>query len=293
MINKLLIPVLILSTSLAAAPVFSVPHENTNPGVGQGNGGPGDGNGPGNGAGQGVVGGSGGNGGQGGNGGAGGNGGEGGQGGQGGVGNGGAGGNGGNSNSSSNSSSTSSSESSSSSNSSSTGGTANATGGNSTSNATGGNSTSNSTGGAGGNSTSNATGNGGQGGNGYGGKGGSAKQSLVNNNYNSSLYYPDWLNVAPNTSSFSYNSVQCQGATLNGAVSTLTTDPWNSSYGVQGTLGVSIPLTGQQECFAVQKKMREQIEFKAKAEQVVMCKQLGTSGVDLTKHPEFAVCAKK
>lgn len=279
MINKLLVPVLILSTSLAAAPVFSAPHENTNPGVGQGNGGPGDGNGPGNGSGQGLVGGSGGNGGQGGQGGNGGAGGNGGEGGQGGVGNGGAGGNGGNSNSSSNSSSTSSSESSSSSKSrsesSATGGSASATGG------------------AGGNSTSSATGNGGQGGNGYGGKGGSAKQSLVNNNYNSSLYYPDWLNVAPNTSSFSYNSVQCQGATLNGAVSTLTTDPWNSSYGVQGTLGVSIPLTGQQECFAVQKKMREQIEFKVKAEQVVMCKQLETSGVDLASHPEFAVCAKK
>ena len=116
---------------------------------------------------------------------------------------------------------------------------------------------------------------------------------MNNNNYNSSLYYPDWINVTPNTSSFSYNSVQCQGATVNGAVSTLTTDPWNSGYGVQGSLGFSIPLTGQSDCFAVQKSMRSQIEFKAKAERLIVCKQLESAGVRLEDHEEFTSCLAK
>ena len=36
--------------------------------------------------------------------------------------------------------------------------------------------------------------------------------------------------------------------------------------------------------------MREQIDFKAKAEQVFMCKQLENSGIDLKAHQEFSAC---
>ncbi len=127
-----------------------------------------------------------------------------------------------------------------------------------------------------------------------GGAGGNSNQSqsttLKNYNYNSSLYYPDWINVNPNTSSFSYNSVQCQGATFNATASTLTTDNWNNSYGVQGAIGFSVPLSGQGECFAVQKKMRSQIEFKAAAEQAMMCKQLETAGVNFNLKKELSAC---
>lgn len=140
----------------------------------------------------------------------------------------------------------------------------------------------------GGSSKSKAVANGGAGGNSNQSQ--SASASLKNYNNNASLYYPDWINVNPNTSSFSYNSVQCQGATLNATASTLTTDNWNNGYGVQGSIGFSVPLTGQDECFAVQKKMRSQIEFKAAAEQALMCKQLETVGVNFASRKELSVC---
>ena len=264
MIKKSLLSLLVFSTLVSYSPVLANPgagnggDANGRPGVGQGNGGPGDGNGPGNGAGQGQ----GGQGGNGGNGGAGGNGGQGGN-----------GGNGGNSNSVANNANKNNNSNSNTNNNTANGlgigiggrGGSSKSSSTSSSNATGGNATQS--------QSSSVT---------FG------KGSFINNN--TSLYYPDWMNVAPNTSSFSYNSVQCQGATLNGAVSTLTTDPWNSSYGVQGTVGVSVPLSGQSECYAVQKRMREQIDFKAKAEQVLMCKQLENSGIDLKAHQEFSAC---
>ncbi len=160
----------------------------------------------------------------------------------------------------------------------------------STSSATGGSATNTNsntaTGGTGGTSNSRAIAVGGAGGN----SNQSQSTTLKNYNYNSSLYYPDWINVNPNTSSFSYNSVQCQGATFNATASTLTTDNWNNGYGVQGAIGFSVPLSGQGECFAVQKKMRSQIEFKAAAEQALMCKQLETAGVNFNLKKELSAC---
>jgi len=176
--------------------------------------------------------------------------------------------------------------------------TSSATGGSATN--TNSNTATGGTGGTGGNATNtnSNTANGGTGGTSNsraiasGGAGGNSNQSttLKNYNYNSSLYYPDWINVSPNTSSFSYNSVQCQGATFNATASTLTTDNWNNGYGVQGAIGFSVPLSGQGECFAVQKKMRSQIEFKAAAEQALMCKQLEIAGVNLNLKKELSAC---
>lgn len=191
-----------------------------------------------------------------------------------------------NSNSNSNNNINTSEGGSSSSTSSATGGSATANGGSATSTNT---NTNTANGGNGGSAKSKAVANGGA-----GGAGGNSNQSqstsLKNYNYNSSLYYPDWMNVSPNTSSFSYNSVQCQGATLNATASTLTTDNWNNGYGVQGAIGFSVPLTGQGECFAVQKKMRSQIEFKAAVEQALMCKQLENAGVNFASRKELSVC---
>jgi hypothetical protein len=83
---------------------------------------------------------------------------------------------------------------------------------------------------------------------------GGSTNTLVNQG---TVYYPDWINVSPSQSSLSMSSASCQGPTINGAVQTLETSPWNDEYGVQGSIGISIPLTGQKDCYAVQSSLRK------------------------------------
>ena len=152
----------------------------------------------------------------------------------------------------------------------------------STSTANGGTSTSNST------STAN------------GGTGGTASQkqsnsigaitnTLVNQG---SIYYPDWINVSPSQSSVSMSSASCQGPTLNGTAQTLETNPWNNEYGVQGSIGISIPLGGQKDCYAIQSSIRKRALFENAANTAMMCSQLEKMNVkfDDARFPELSSC---
>jgi hypothetical protein len=194
--------------------------------------------------------------------------------------------------------------------------TANGGNSNSTSTANGGTSTSNSTstanGGTGGTSNSTSTSNGGTGGTGgtsnststsnggTGGTGGKARQqqsnsigaitnTLVNQG---SIYYPDWINVSPSQSSVSMSSASCQGPTLNGTAQTLETNPWNNEYGVQGSIGISIPLGGQKDCYAIQSSLRKRALFENAANTALMCSQLEKMNVkfDDARFPELSSC---
>ena len=160
--------------------------------------------------------------------------------------------------------------------------------------ANGGTSTSTSTanGGTGGTSNSTSTANGGTGGT------ASQKQSnsigaitntLVNQG---SIYYPDWINVSPSQSSVSMSSASCQGPTLNGTAQTLETTPWNDEYGVQGSIGISIPLGGQKDCYAIQSSIRKRALFENAANTAMMCSQLEKMNVkfDDARFPELSSC---
>ena len=164
----------------------------------------------------------------------------------------------------------------------------------STSTANGGTSTSNSTstanGGTGGTSTSTAN----------GGTGGTASQkqsnsigAITNNLVNQgTVYYPDWINVSPSQSSVSMSSASCQGPTLNGTAQTLETNPWNNEYGVQGSIGISIPLGGQKDCYAIQSSIRKRALFENAANTAMMCSQLEKMNVkfDDARFPELSSC---
>ena len=158
--------------------------------------------------------------------------------------------------------------------------------------ANGGTSTSSSTA-NGGTSTSTANG-------GTGGTGGTASQkqsnsigaitnTLVNQG---SIYYPDWINVSPSQSSVSMSSASCQGQTLNGTAQTLETNPWNNEYGVQGSIGISIPLGGQKDCYAIQSSLRKRALFENAANTALMCSQLEKMNVkfDDARFPELSSC---
>ena len=191
-----------------------------------------------------------------------------------------------------------------------------ANGGTSTSTSTANGGTSNSTstanGGTGGTSNSTSTSNGGTGGTGgtsnststsnggTGGTGGKARQqqsnsigaitnTLVNQG---SIYYPDWINVSPSQSSVSMSSASCQGPTLNGTAQTLETNPWNNEYGVQGSIGISIPLGGQKDCYAIQSSLRKRALFENAANTAMMCSQLEKMNVkfDDARFPELSSC---
>jgi hypothetical protein len=160
--------------------------------------------------------------------------------------------------------------------------------------ANGGTSTSSSTanGGTGGTSNSTSTANGGTGGT------ASQKQSnsvgaITNNLVNQgTVYYPDWINVSPSQSSVSMSSASCQGPTLNGTAQTLETDPWNNEYGVQGSIGISIPLGGQKDCYAIQSSIRKRALFENAANTAMMCSQLEKMNVkfDDARFPELSSC---
>ena len=160
--------------------------------------------------------------------------------------------------------------------------------------ANGGTSTSSSTanGGTGGTSNSTSTANGGTGGT------ASQKQSnsvgaITNNLVNQgTVYYPDWINVSPSQSSVSMSSASCQGPTLNGTAQTLETDPWNNDYGVQGSIGISIPLGGQKDCYAIQSSIRKRALFENAANTAMMCSQLEKMNVkfDDARFPELSSC---
>ena len=178
--------------------------------------------------------------------------------------------------------------------------TANGGTSNSTSTANGGTSDSTST------STSTSTANGGTGGTSNststanGGTGGTASQkqsnsigAITNNLVNQgTVYYPDWINVSPSQSSVSMSSASCQGPTLNGTAQTLETDPWNNDYGVQGSIGISIPLGGQKDCYAIQSSIRKRALFENAANTALMCSQLEKMNVkfDDARFPELSSC---
>ena len=146
---------------------------------------------------------------------------------------------------------------------------------NNTNNLTGGSSTSSSTGGSATQTTTNSL--------------GGSTNTLVNQG---TVYYPDWINVAPSQSSVSINSSSCQGPTINGAVQTLETDPLNNQYGVQGSIGISIPLGGQKDCYEVQSSIRKRAVFENAANTALMCTQLAKMNVkfDDVRFPELAAC---
>jgi hypothetical protein len=146
---------------------------------------------------------------------------------------------------------------------------------NNTNNLTGGSSTSSSTGGSATQTTTNSL--------------GGSTNTLVNQG---TVYYPDWINVAPSQSSVSMNSSSCQGPTINGAVQTLETDPFNNQYGVQGSIGISIPLGGQKDCYEVQSSIRKRAVFENAANTALMCTQLAKMNVkfDDVRFPELAAC---
>jgi hypothetical protein len=154
------------------------------------------------------------------------------------------------------------------------------------------NSTSTANGGTGGTSNSTSTANGGTGGT------ASQKQSnsvgaITNNLVNQgTVYYPDWINVSPSQSSVSMSSASCQGPTLNGTAQTLETDPWNNDYGVQGSIGISIPLGGQKDCYAIQSSIRKRALFENAANTALMCSQLEKMNVkfDDARFPELSSC---
>ena len=157
------------------------------------------------------------------------------------------------------------------------------------------NSTSTANGGTGGTSNSTSTASGGTGGN-----GGTASQkqsnsvgAITNNLVNQgTVYYPDWINVSPSQSSVSMSSASCQGPTLNGTAQTLETDPWNNDYGVQGSIGISIPLGGQKDCYAIQSSIRKRALFENAANTAMMCSQLEKMNVkfDDARFPELSSC---
>jgi hypothetical protein len=146
---------------------------------------------------------------------------------------------------------------------------------NNTNNLTGGSSTSTSTGGSANQTTTNSL--------------GGSTNTLVNQG---TVYYPDWINVAPSQSSVSINSSSCQGPTINGAVQTLETDSFNNQYGVQGSIGISIPLGGQKDCYEVQSSIRKRAVFENAANTALMCTQLAKMNVkfDDVRFPELAAC---
>ena len=146
---------------------------------------------------------------------------------------------------------------------------------NNTNNLTGGSSTSSSTGGSATQTTTNSL--------------GGSTNTLLNQG---TVYYPDWINVAPSQSSVSMNSSSCQGPTINGAVQTLETDSFNNQYGVQGSIGISIPLGGQKDCYEVQSSIRKRAVFENAANTALMCTQLAKMNVkfDDVRFPELAAC---
>ena len=164
-----------------------------------------------------------------------------------------------------------------------------------TNNNTNNNSNSNNVTANGGTSNSTSTANGGTGGN-----GGTASQkqsnsvgAITNNLVNQgTVYYPDWINVSPSQSSVSMSSASCQGPTLNGTAQTLETDPWNNDYGVQGSIGISIPLGGQKDCYAIQSSIRKRALFENAANTAMMCSQLEKMNVkfDDARFPELSSC---
>jgi hypothetical protein len=133
-----------------------------------------------------------------------------------------------------------------------------------------------------------------------GGTGGTASQkqsnsvgAITNNLVNQgTVYYPDWINVSPSQSSVSMSSASCQGPTLNGTAQTLETDPWNNEYGVQGSIGISIPLSGQKDCYAIQSSLRKRALFENAANTAMMCSQLEKMNVkfDDARFPELSSC---
>jgi hypothetical protein len=120
---------------------------------------------------------------------------------------------------------------------------------------------------------------------------GGSNSSTNNNNYNN-LQYPNWVNVTPSQSSVGVDAVVCQGATLTGGVSTLTTSIENDHYGVQGTLGFSVPLTGQDDCRAISAAIKKRASIENAAKTLIACHQLALARItpDLTKFPELAAC---
>jgi len=130
--------------------------------------------------------------------------------------------------------------------------------------------------------------------------GGSASQKQSNNLgpitntlvNQGTVYYPDWINVSPSQSSISMSSASCQGPTLNGAVQTLETNSWDNEYGVQGSIGISIPLSGQRDCYAVQSSIRKRALFENAANTALMCSQLEKVNVNFndSRFPELASC---
>lgn len=163
------------------------------------------------------------------------------------------------------------------------------------------NSNSNNVAANGGTSTSSSTANGGTStSTANGGTGGTASQkqsnsigAITNNLVNQgTVYYPDWINVSPSQSSVSMSSASCQGPTLNGTAQTLETDPWNNDYGVQGSIGISIPLGGQKDCYAIQSSIRKRALFENAANTAMMCSQLEKMNVkfDDARFPELSSC---
>ena len=88
------------------------------------------------------------------------------------------------------------------------------------------------------------------------------------------------------------NSASCQGPTLNGTAQTLETNPWNNEYGVQGSIGISIPLGGQKDCYAIQSSIRKRALFENAANTAMMCSQLEKMNVkfDDARFPELSSC---
>ena len=163
------------------------------------------------------------------------------------------------------------------------------------------NSNSNNVAANGGTSTSSSTANGGTStSTANGGTGGTASQkqsnsvgAITNNLVNQgTVYYPDWINVSPSQSSVSMSSASCQGPTLNGTAQTLETTPWNDEYGVQGSIGISIPLGGQKDCYAIQSSIRKRALFENAANTAMMCSQLEKMNVkfDDARFPELSSC---
>ena len=116
--------------------------------------------------------------------------------------------------------------------------------------------------------------------------------SSTNNNSYNNLQYPNWVNVTPSQSSVGIDAVVCQGATLTGGVSTLTTSVENDHYGVQGTLGFSVPLTGQDDCRAISAAIKKRASIENASRTLLACHQLKLARItpDLTKFPELAAC---
>lgn len=120
---------------------------------------------------------------------------------------------------------------------------------------------------------------------------GGSNESSNNNNYNN-LQYPNWVNVTPSQSSVGIDAVVCQGAALTGGVSTLTTSTTNNQYGVQGTIGFSVPLSGQDDCRAISAAIKKRASIENAAKTLIACHQLAVARItpDLTKFPELAAC---